>query len=248
MNVWVVSILSAVLISLIAFVGIFAISIKLNKLRKILFYLISFSAGALLGDAFLHLIPHAIEHEGYSIQISLIVLLGILVMFFVEKVVHWRHCHEPTCDDHPHPFAIMNLVGDVVHNLIDGLIIGASYLVAFPVGVATTLAVIFHEVPQEIGDFSVLVHGGFSKGKALFFNFLTALTAVLGVIIALIVGAKAHHLVDLLIPFAAGSFIYIAGSDLIPEMHKEVGFWKGILQLSLIIAGMAIMFVLLFLE
>lgn len=209
--------------------------------------MISFSAGALLGDAFLHLIPHSVESI-FSLQTSFLILFGILVMFFVEKIIHWRHCHEPTCASHPHPFAIMNLIGDLIHNFIDGLIIGASYIVNIPLGIATTLAVIFHEIPQEIGDFGVLIHGGFSKGKAIFYNFVTALTAIVGVIMALIIGSKIGSLAHLLIPFAAGSFIYIAASDLIPEMHKEQRFWRGLLQLALILLGILVMFGLLFLE
>ncbi len=247
MNVWAYAIISAIIVSIISLVGVFTIAISIKKLKKMVFYMISFSAGALLGDAFLHLIPHSIEN-GFYMNISFFILTGILAMFFIEKIIHWRHCHEPTCKSHPHPFAIMNLVGDVVHNLIDGLIIGASYLVNIPLGIATTLAVIFHEIPQEIGDFGVLIHGGFSKGKAIFYNFVTALSAILGVIIALIIGSKIESIAHFLIPFAAGSFIYIAASDLIPEMHKEQRFWRGLLQLTLIILGILVMFGVSFLE
>ncbi|MBT3303990.1 ZIP family metal transporter [Candidatus Woesearchaeota archaeon] len=247
MNVWGYAILSSVIVSVISLVGIFTLSLKINQLKKIVFYLISFSAGALLGDAFLHLIPHSLE-GGFHTSTAFLILFGVLFMFFIEKIIHWRHCHEPTCESHPHPFAIMNIVGDVIHNLIDGLIIGASYLVNIPLGIATTLAVVFHEVPQEIGDFGVLIHGGFSKGKAIFYNFLTALTAIVGVVLALLIGSKVGSLAHLLIPFAAGSFIYIAASDLIPEMHKEQRFWRGLLQLGLIVLGILVMFGLLLLE
>ena len=135
----------------------------------------------------------------------------------------------------------MNLFGDGIHNLIDGLIIGASYLVSIPVGITTTLAVILHEIPQEIGDFGVLLHGGFSKKKALLLNFATALTAVLGAILALVIGSHSVHLTTFLIPFAAGSFLYIAAADLIPELHKETNTKKSFLQLIMLILGIAVM-------
>ncbi|MBS3162366.1 ZIP family metal transporter [Candidatus Woesearchaeota archaeon] len=144
----------------------------------------------------------------------------------------------------------MNLIGDTFHNLIDGLIIGASYLVSVPVGIASTVAIVFHEIPQEIGDFGVLLKGGYSKTRALFLNFVTALTSVIGVVIALIFATKINGLVDFLIPFAAGSFIYIAGSDLIPELHKEDAHdeRKALLQMIMFVLGIMIMCVLLLLE
>ncbi|MEK6953135.1 MAG: ZIP family metal transporter, partial [Nanoarchaeota archaeon] len=173
---------------------------------------------------------------------------GIILSFLIEKVIHWRHCHIPTSKKHPHPFAYINLLGDSVHNFIDGLIIAASYLASIPVGIATTIAVILHEIPQEIGDFGVLLHGGFTKKKALFFNFITALTAVLGALIALILSKSIEQLTIFLIPFAAGGFIYIAGSDLIPELHKEVKLSKSVLQILTFVFGILIMVLLLFLE
>ncbi|MCX6814454.1 MAG: ZIP family metal transporter [Candidatus Aenigmarchaeota archaeon] len=182
LETWLYSLASVIIVSLISLIGVSTLALKDSTLRKILLYFVSFSAGALLGDAFIHLLPDAVE-SGFTVQISLAILFGILFSFVVEKVVHWRHCHMPVSKDHPHTFAYMNLFGDGVHNFIDGLIIGASYIASIPVGIATTLAVIFHEIPQEIGDFGVLLHGGFGKRKALFMNFLTALTAVLGLLL-----------------------------------------------------------------
>lgn len=210
--------------------------------------MVSFSAGALFGDAFIHLLPEIIDEVGFGLEISIYVMFGIGFSFVIEKFIHWRHCHIPTSKQHIHPFAIMNLVGDSVHNFIDGLIIGASYLVSMQVGIATTLAVILHELPQEIGDFGVLLYGGFSKFKALFFNFITALTAVVGAIFALLISSYVENITVFLIPFAAGTFIYIAGSDLIPEIHKEVDVKKSLLQFIAIILGVAVMLALLFLE
>src|SRR3989338_4747764 len=184
--------------------------------------MVSFSAGALFGDVFFHLLPEVVETNGFTLQIALFLLLGILLSFLLEKVINWRHCHiHPKSKDHIHPFAIMNLFGDAVHNFIDGLIIGASYLVSFPIGFATTLAVIFHEIPQEIGDFGILIHGGLSAKKALMLNLLSALTACLGAGIVLLLGSASQDYTIYLLPVTAGGFLYIAGSDLIPELHEH---------------------------
>src|SRR3989338_3600079 len=188
-NVWIYSLASVLIVSLVSFVGVLTLSIKTEKLKKILLYLVSFSAGALFGDAFIHLLPEIVEEAGFGLNISIYVMVGIGVSFVIEKFIHWRHCHLPNTKGHVHPFAMMNLFGDGIHNFIDGLIIGASYLASIPVGIATTLAVIFHELPQEIGDFGVLLHGGFSKARTLFFNFVTALTAVLGAAVSFILQA-----------------------------------------------------------
>ncbi len=251
----VLSFLSVIIVSLISLIGVLALALNEKYLRKIVSSLIGFAAGGLLGDAFIHLIPEAAE-AGFSTQISLFILLGIVVSFLIEKIIHWRHHHyhhhndaecKPGKNKEIQPFAYMNLVGDGIHNFIDGLIIGASYLVSIPIGVATTLAVIFHEIPQEIGDFGVLLHGGFSKKRALFFNFLSAVMAILGVAISLLLGSL-PGMIEFLIPFAAGSFVYIAGSDLIPELHHEPGKKKAVMQLIALLVGMGLMWALLFLE
>ncbi|MBU3957742.1 MAG: ZIP family metal transporter [Nanoarchaeota archaeon] len=236
---------SVLLVSLISLIGLFTFSVKEESLKKILLFFVSFSAGALFGDAFIHLLPEAAE-SGISIGISLSVLGGIMLFFILEKFIHWRHCHIPTSSRHPHPLAVMNLVGDGAHNFIDGLVIGASYLVSVPVGVATTIAVILHEIPQEIGDFGVLLHAGLSKKRAMFFNFLSAIAAVVGTMVALICGSG--EIAIMIIPFAAGGFIYIAGSDLIPELHKETNPKKSAAQLAAFLAGVGIMLLLLLAE
>jgi zinc and cadmium transporter len=245
-QVWLYSIVSVLVISLISLIGVLTISVNVKKLRKFLIYMVSFSAGALLGDVFIHLLPETVEKFGFGINTSLYVLFGILVFFVSEKIVKWRHCHMHYHDDHVHSFAVMNLIGDGFHNFMDGLIIAGSYLVSIPVGIASTLAVAFHEIPQEIGDFGVLLQGGYSKKKALLFNFLISLTAVLGVVLALILGNYFENITSFLIPFAAGGFIYIAGADLIPELHREVKVRKSVLQLLFIILGIAVMYSLLF--
>jgi len=247
--VWLYSLVSVIIVSLISLVGVLVFSLKEENLKKILLYLVSFSAGGLFGHAFIHMIPEAVGENGFGLQVSLYILIGIVTSFIMEKFLQWRHCHIPTSEEHPHSFAYMNLFGDAVHNFIDGLIIGGSYLANIPLGIATTLAVVFHEIPQEIGDFGVLIYGGFNKSRAIFFNFSTALTAIFGAIVALSVGFLIQDFIPFLIPFAAGNFIYIAGSDLIPELRKEEPrFLKSALQLASFVLGVLILFSLVLLE
>ncbi len=211
--------------------------------------MVSFSAGALFGDAFIHLLPEAAEEAaGFTPTLAVYLLCGIIFSFIIEKFIRWRHCHLPTTEEHPHPVAFMNLIGDAVHNFIDGLIIGGSYLLSVAVGIASTLAVIIHDIPLDIGDYGVLIHGGFTKQKALFFNFLTAAMAIIGAIVALVAGSLVEHTGTFLVPFAAGMFIYIAGSDLIPELHREVDVKKSFMQLVCFLLGIGVMLLLLLLE
>ncbi|MEM2098153.1 MAG: ZIP family metal transporter [Candidatus Bathyarchaeia archaeon] len=246
---WVLALTSVILVSAISLIGVLTLLVNTKKLKKALLYLVSFSAGGLLGDAFIHLIPEAIEENGVGLPVSIAIIFGILASFSVERFLQWRHCHIPTSKEHVHSFVYMNIFGDSVHNLIDGLIIGGSYLVSIPIGVATTLAVIFHEIPQELGDFGVLIYGGFSRKKALGYNFATALTAIVGVLVALTIGTLSEGCVPLLVPFAAGNFIYIAGSDLIPEIRKdEPQPKKAALQAFTIVLGVLTMVALTLLE
>ncbi len=248
-TVWLYSLASVFIVSLISLIGVTTFPLKHpRKLETFLAWMISFSAGAFLGDVFIHLLPEIVEESGFGLEISLYILLGIIISFIIEKIIHWRHSEMQTNKKHYHPSAIMSLIGDTIHNFIDGLIIGATYLINIPVGIATTTAVVFHEIPQEIGNYGVLLYGGFSKKKALFFNVLTALTAVLGAVVALLVGGSAEGATKFLIPFTAGHFIYIAGSDLIPELHKEVAFKKSLSQFIFLVLGIIIMASLLLLE
>jgi zinc and cadmium transporter len=243
--IWLYSIISVLFISLVSLVGIITLFIKEKNMSYFLLFFVSFSAGALIGDSFIHILPEAVEEFGFTLDISLYFIIGLLVFFILEKFIHWRHCHVPTSRDHPHPFVYMNLIGDSLHNLIDGLVIGGTYLISIPLGVATSLAVLFHEIPQELGDFGVLLHGGFTKRKALFMNFVTALTAVVGVIIALILGQVSNTFMQFILPFTAGGFIYIATADLIPELKKETSGKKSLLQFGGILLGIIVMLLLL---
>jgi len=231
-------ILTTFLIALIAFIGIFTLSLKDKVLNKILLILVSLSAGALMGGAFLHLLPESIEESG-DINPFIFVLVGFILFFIIEKVLHWRHCHKGNCD--VHTFHYMNLIGDSIHNFIDGLIIAASFIVSIPLGLTTTIAIAAHEIPQEIGDFGVLIYGGFKKKKALLLNFIVALTIVFGGVVGYFVSQNIEQAVVFLIPFAAGGFIYIAATDLIPEIKKEINIEKSMATMLVFICGILIM-------
>lgn len=237
---------SVIIVSLISLIGILTIGLNREFLSKIVLYLVSFSAGSLFGGAFLHLLPEAVEEFGFGVEISLYLLLGIVVFFVIEKTIHWHHCHGfPAGKCELKSFGYMNLIGDGIHNLIDGMIIAGAYLANTTLGIATTMAVIFHEIPQEIGDFGVLIHSGFTRKKALLMNFFSALTAIIGAVIIILASAVMENLLVFLLPFAAGNFIYIAGSDLIPELHKEYELKKSLGLLIAFLAGIGVMFLLL---
>ncbi|MGB9911332.1 MAG: ZIP family metal transporter [Microgenomates group bacterium] len=231
---------SVILVSLISFLGIFFISLQEKFLNRLLVFLVSFACGALLGSAFFHLLPESIETIGE--KTFLLTAISFLMFFILEKFLHWRHCHLGHCDEHA--FVYLNLLGDSLHNFLDGAIIASAFLTNFSLGLSTTLAVIFHEIPQEIGDFSVLLYGGMKKKKALFFNFLSALTAVLGAVVVLFLAEKISSILFYFIPFAAGGFLYIAGTDLIPELHKKENLKDSISQFLLILTGLLLMWFL----
>jgi zinc and cadmium transporter len=232
--------LATFIVSLISFVGVICLALKENILNKILLILIGLSAGALMGGAFLHLLPEAVE-KSTGLDVYLFILLGFILFFLIEKVLHWRHCHKGECD--VHTFQYMNLVGDSIHNFIDGLIMAASFVVSIPLGITTTIAISTHEIPQEIGDFGVLLYGGFSKKKAIILNFVVALTAVLGGIVGYFVSSLIENIVLFILPFAAGGFIYIAATDLVPEIRKELDMKKYMATLFVFICGILIMWV-----
>jgi len=238
--------ISVILISLVSLIGVLSISLSITRLRSMTLCLVSFAVGGLLGDAFIHLLPESFKELGTNLAVSLYAIVGILIFFVLEKFLRWRHCHIPTSEEHMHPFAAMNLVGDSVHNLLDGMLVGASYVVSIPIGISTTLAVLLHEIPQEVGDFGVLIHAGLSVKRALAFNFLTALTAVLGAVLSIFLGQSVKDFSLFMLPVTAGGFLYIAGSDLIPELHQQVEISKSLCQLALIILGVGIMAFLLF--
>lgn len=240
------AVLSVVAVSLISMAGLFVLAFISNPGRRLLSFLISFSVGALLGDVFIHLLPEMAEQNRFNLNTSLIILAAILAFFIIEKYVHWHHHYTVgKSNTHTHPVVWTNLIGDGLHNLIDGMVIAGAYLLDVRVGLATTVAVILHEIPQEIGDFGILLHAGLSKRQALFYNFLSALASLAGAILVLIFGTSEYAL-TVLAALGVGSFIYIAIADLIPEIHKEKE--QTLIQLLSIGLGIAIMLALLLLK
>jgi zinc and cadmium transporter len=241
---WLFAIASVTFVSLLSLIGIVFISVNEEKLRRIIFIMVSLAVGALFGDAFIHLLPESFERGHSPVETSIYILAGILIFFILEKFLLWRHQHVLDSIDHVHPIGYMNLASDAIHNLIDGMIIGASYLVSPAIGIATTTAIVFHEIPHELGNFFVLLHARFTVRKALLFNFLSAIFAILGSIISLLIGSHVRSFSVFIVPVAAGGFIYIAGSDLVPELHKEIDPRKSALQLLSIAAGISVMLLL----
>lgn len=232
--------------------------------NRLLPHLVSFATGALLGASFLGLLPHAFLSDA-SVDIhnlSMTVLFGLLTFFLLEKLVLWRHCHHEECEvhvpeeahahEHGHTHAhehaqnksagTLVLVGDAVHNFVDGVLIAAAFLTDFHLGVVTALAVAAHEIPQELGDFAILLHSGFSRRKALLFNVLASLTTVVGALLAYFLLGELQHILPYVLAVAASSFIYVAVADLIPTLHKKVGFRDSFQQILLILSGVFVIY------
>ncbi|MCX4190741.1 ZIP family metal transporter [Methylophaga sp. OBS3] len=225
-------------------------------------HLVSFAIGALLGASFLGLIPHAIEHQ-FSVEaheLGLTLLLGLLLFFVLEKMVLWRHCHshhghehipELGPDHHSHDghhhahgkaAGTLILVGDTIHNFVDGILIAAAFLTDVHLGIVTALAIAAHEIPQELGDFVILLHSGYSRSKALYFNMLSSLGTVLGAVLAYFLLSDLQHLLPYVLIVAASSFIYVAVADLIPGLHSRVRLSETLQQILLIAAGVVFIY------
>ncbi len=247
MGIWLQTLIAVSLVSLLSLVGIASLAIGRKRFQSLLFFLVSFAVGGLFGDAFIHLIPESFRVESTRAWASAYILSGILLFFILEKFIRWRHCHAST-EEHSHPVVSMNIIGDAAHNLIDGMLIGASFSVKPEIGIATTLAIILHEIPHEMGNFGILIHCGLTVKKALLYNFLSTLSAIFGALITLGIGHSVHGFTQALIPITAGGFIYIAGSDLIPELHHDVGVRRSLAQLICIFVGVGIMALLLMME
>ena len=228
---------ATILNSLVALVGAATLACNKKTMDRILHALVGFSAGTLLAGAFFHLIAESLE-EMATMQAFYFVFAGFIVFFIMERFLHWHHCHEGKCD--VHAFSYLILFGDAIHNFIDGLIIAASFMMGISFGIVTTLLIISHELPQELGDFAVLVHGGFGRRKALLYNLFSQMTSIAGGLIGFFfIGTSS--LAVYLLPFAAGGFIYIGASDLIPELHKEENKGKTIGAFLFFLAGILLM-------
>ena len=218
-------ILATLIVSLISLTGILILFKRKNK-ASFLKSLISLAAGTLLGVSFFELLPEAIETELFEPHlIFAVVLMSILFFFLLERVFHWHHCR---CEEHGQPnsndksdIIVINLIGDSIHNFVDGVLIASAFLLDFHSGILVTIAVILHEIPQEISDFGVLLYAGLSKSKAIIYNLLTAMVAIIGAMVFYFFGNAVSSLVPLAIAFAAGNFIYLSTADLIPELHHE---------------------------
>ena len=230
---------STTLVSLISLIGIFFLGLKDALLKKLINILVALAAGTLLGGAFLHLIPEALEGMKNARLAFLWVIGGFFLFFLMERVLLWRHCHKKKCE--VHPFAILNLLGDAVHNFTDGMVMAAAFLSSTALGWSVTLAVAMHEIPQEIGDFGVLVAGKFSKTQALLFNLLSALTCVLGALFIYFISLSVTNLNLYIHLLAAGGFLYIAASDLIPLLHQTKSPRSSLAFSLVMIAGLFIM-------
>jgi zinc and cadmium transporter len=238
---WIIA--STFVISLLSFVGVLTLVLKEKWLDKILLSLVALASGALMGGAFFHLLPEAIEKlDGERVFVW--VLVAIVVFLVVEKFFQWRHCHKDHCEIHS--FGYMTLIGDGLHNFIDGLIIAAAFMESVTLGLTVSLAVVLHEIPQEFGDFGALISAGFKKKRALLVNFFAALTAIAGGVVGFFLAGYSREFIKILVPFAAGSFIYIAASDLLPEFRKETKTKESVISLLMFLAGIGIVYLMKF--
>lgn len=242
------ALLSTLAVSLVSLAGLFSLSTREESIKKYIYIFVSLAAGALLGDVFIHLLPESFETIENGTVVGLLVIAGFFTFFILEKFLHWHHHSDDTHEQHTHPVGKLVLFSDGVHNFIDGVVIGVSFMISIPVGIATTIAVILHEIPQEIGDFAVLLHAGYTRARALWLNFLSALAAVLGTLLAFVLGENSEALITYVLPVAAGGFIYIAGSDLIPELQKTKIFKQSLAQFAALVAGILLMLALTLLE
>jgi zinc and cadmium transporter len=241
---------SVVVVSVISFAGALTLAVNRNFLNRILKMLVAFAAGALLGGALIHIIPEALASFSNSLTASLLILSGMVFFYMLEIFVRWHHCHLPAEEHSYKPVVPMVLIGDGAHNLIDGMLIAASYGVNINIGIAATIAVILHEIPQEIGDFGILVSGGLKVKKALLLNFLSAVMAIIGAGIVLFIGLYSEIFNLVVLSVAGGGFLYIASADLIPELHSRKCQDKraSAANLAGILAGIAVMAALALIE
>jgi len=233
---WIIG--SGILMSAIAMVGSITLLLDAATLQRILLPLVAFAAGSLIGGAFFHMIPAGLDAFGNSTWFYGWILLGFCIFFALEQFLHWHHCHraETSCKK---PLTYLILLGDGLHNFIGGLAIAGTFLVDIRLGIMAWLAAAAHEIPQELGDFGVLIHGGWEKGKALLFNVLSALTFLLGGLVAYFMSFTID--ISFLIPFAAGNFIYIGATDLVPEVNKHGDIKVNLINYISFITGILLM-------
>lgn len=243
------SLASVTLISLISILAIYWLISRVPTFSKFIMPLVSLAVGSLLGDAFIHLLPEASETISTPSVVPLLTILGIFIFFAIEKFVRWHHCHDPECDEVSSTIIPVSLVGETFHNFIDGVIIASSFMISNQVGIATSLAVLIHEIPQEIGDFGIYTHQGLSLLNALRLNLLSASSSLLGVILTILIGTKVADFSVYILPITAGGFIYLASADLIPELHgHNPQANSSLVQVFCLLLGVGLMYSLLWLE
>jgi zinc and cadmium transporter len=229
-------IISTFLISIASFIAAIFLAFKEEKLKKIILILVSFSTGALIGGAFLHLLPESIQKLGNNLNVYIPLLIGFSIFYLLEQFIHWHHCHKtPSEHNQEEPFTYLILLSETVHNFIDGVLIGAAFVVDIRIGLVTWFVIAAHELPQKLGDFGVLIHGGWKKTKALMFNFFSSLAIIIGGVLAYFLSSKIN--IVYLIPFAAGTFIYIGASDLIPEIKNHNSLKKNLTHFIFFVLG-----------
>lgn len=246
MKVWIETLLSVSVVSLISLVGVFFLSLNKEKLKRIQLVLVGLATGGLLGGAFLHLIPESFESFSNILAPSSLILTGFVFFFILERFLHWHHDHSTENSSQTiKVFGPVNLIADIFHNFLDGLLIASAFLYSTEIGMVTTLTVLLHEIPQEIGDFGVLTRAGYSRRKALLFNFLSACTAYIGALVVLIFNQSGEMLSKAILPFAAGGFIYLAAADLIPELQTEKAPKRSFIQLIALLVGIGLLYLML---
>jgi zinc and cadmium transporter len=247
-SVWTSTFVAVLAVSLISLVGILGLVAREAFLRGVLPLLVSFAVGALLGDALLHILPELAEDGGLTTGISVVVVVAIVFFFILEKFIHLHHRLDSPGHAHIHPVALNNLVGDGIHNFVDGAIIAGAFLVDARLGIATTAAVALHEIPQEVGDLGVLVHAGLTPRRAVVYNLASALVALVGALLTLTLEDVVGGLERPMLALSAGAFIYIAGADLIPELHRATDLRTSLMQFAGVIGGFGVMGALLLLD
>ncbi len=231
-------IISTLLVSLISLVGVLILVSRRKLLNYILFFLVAFAAGSMLGTAFLELLPESIHSLG--VNGLTYALIGILTFFVIERYIHWHHCHKEHTD--VRPITYLNLIGDGIHNILDGMIIAVSYLTDFKLGIMSTLAIALHEIPQEFSDFGILIHGGLKVKKALIYNLISASLAILGAVLTFAFATKIEFISPILLGISGGGFIYLSLTDIIPELHKETKTSKIVFQGIALLLGLLVIF------
>lgn len=243
MNTFFSILVSVTAVSCMSLIGAVTLGIQRKKLDRYMMLLVAFAAGTLIGGAFLHLLPESFEALDPS-SVSYLMLTAFAVFFLLERIVHWHHCHTENCE--VHSFGAMSLLGDGVHNFLDGLAIAAAYTVSFEVGIATTVAVIMHEIPQELSDFMVLLKAGYTVKSALLWNFFSAAIAILGGLVGYFLAGYSSQFAAYLLPLAAGGFLYVGATDLLPELQKDTTTKASLKHIMPFLGGVAFMYAMLF--